>query len=346
MRGISLSVLVIVASLRCKSNPPSTAAVPPDTSAPQPAWPPSPSPASNPSERSGRVIAVASQAELENAIARVQPGDRIELADGAYVGGILLTRSGSPAAAVTLHGSRRAIIDAGSMGRPAITLKASHWVIQGIGVTNGLFGVYVEGGHNNLLDSIDVWHIGQEGVTFADFSSDNVLQHSRIRDTGVAIPEYGEGVYVGSPIGRWVEVTGGPPDRSDRNLILDNAVGPDVRAEHIDVKEGTSGGVIRGNRLDGRGMIQSKSWVDSWVEIKGNNYQITDNRGTDAIKNGFEVFVIATGWGRNNVFRRNVAELKAGGYGFNLVPGIGNIVGCDNEVRSAGEGLANVPCTP
>ena len=109
-------------------------------------------------------------------------------------------------------------------------------LIRGISVTNGLFGVYVDGGSGNLLDSIEVFHIGQEGVTFADFSSDNVLRNSDIHDTGVSIPEYGEGVYIGSPIEHWAEVAGGQPDRSDRNQVLDNTIGPDVRAEQVDVK--------------------------------------------------------------------------------------------------------------
>ncbi|MGH7498274.1 MAG: right-handed parallel beta-helix repeat-containing protein [Gemmatimonadales bacterium] len=287
-----------------------------------------------------------SQSQLEKAAATARPGDRIELADGWYVGGVMMTRSGSPAAPVTLHGGRRAIIDAGSMGRPAVSLKASHWVIRGISVTNGLFGVYVDGGSSNLLDSIEVFHIGQEGVTFADFSSDNVLSNSDIHDTGVSIPEYGEGVYIGSPIEHWAQVSCGQPDRSDRNQVLDNTIGPDVRAEQVDVKEGTSGGVIRGNRLDGRGMIQSQTWVDSWMEIKGNDYEIVGNHGSNAIRHGFETVVIERGWGNNNVFRGNVADVQAAGYGFKIGGGSGNIVYCNNEVRSAEAGFATVSCTP
>jgi hypothetical protein len=41
------------------------------------------------------------------------------------------------------------------------------------------------------------------------------------------------------------------PDRSDRNQALNNTIGPDVTAEHVDIKEGTQSGVVRGNTFNG-----------------------------------------------------------------------------------------------
>jgi hypothetical protein len=112
----------------------------------------------------------------------------------------------------------------------------------------------------------------------------------------------------------------------------------------VDAKEGTTGGIIRGNRLDGTGMVQSRSWVDSWMEIKGNDYQIIENQGTGAITDGFQVFTVRSGWGNGNVFRRNVADVQAPGVGFRISSGFENLVGCDNVVTSAAGGFATVDC--
>jgi hypothetical protein len=266
------------------------------------------------------------------------------MADGIYSGGLTIDRSGLPTHPIALIGTRRAILDAGGFQRTGIALHASHWMIQGITITNGLYGIFVRRGNHNLLDSLEIFHIGQEAVAIAVFSSDNVLRNSQIYDTGVLVAEWGEAVYIGTWAGHWDRVTGGLPDRSDRNQIVDNVLGPDVRSEHVDVKEGTTGGLIKGNRFNGAGMVQSQFWVDSWVEIKGNNYVISDNTGNMAITDGFQVFSVISGWGNNNVFRRNLVDLRAPGFGFSIRGGTGNLVGCDNVVTSAGAGLASLAC--
>ncbi len=225
-------------------------------------------------------------------------------------------------------------------------LKASHWVLHGFSITNSQFGVYAVGASHNLLDDLTLFHIGQEAVRFRSFSSHNVLQNSRIRDTGVHNAEYGEGVYVGSWKGHWHANSGGRPDTSNHNRILNNVFGPDVRAEHVDVKEGTSGGVISGNTFVGTGMVASQPWVDSWVELKGNRYTVSGNTGSGSLRDGFQVQVELEGWGNENVFSDNVVDLAgASGYGFRVSTSArGNVIRCDNAVRNASAGFANVDC--
>lgn len=290
------------------------------------------------------MISVASQGHLVAAIRAAMPGDTIRLADATYVGGLVIDRSGLPDKPIILQGSRQAIVDGGTPNRSAILLKADHWVIQGISVTNGLRGVYVDGGNRNVLDDIEVSQIAQEAVHFANFSSDNIIENSSIHDTGLTVAEFGEGVYLGSSYTNWNRISGGLADQSDRNQVLNNVIGPNVRSEHVDVKEGTTGGIVRGNRLIGAGMVQSQFWVNSWMEVKGNDYQIIENHGTDAIENGFEVLSVLSGWGNNNVFHGNVAEVQGPGFGIHIHSGVGNLVGCDNVVTGAAAGFASVDC--
>jgi hypothetical protein len=96
-------------------------------------------------------------------------------------------------------------------------------------------------------------------------------------NTGVDSLDYGESVYIGSAQSNWETHSGGEPDNSDRNQIIANTV-VDTAAENIDIKEGSSDGVVPGNYLGGD-KIASKNSADSWIEIKGNGYLIDSNHG-------------------------------------------------------------------
>jgi hypothetical protein len=129
--------------------------------------------------------------------------------------------------------------------------------------------------------------------------------------------------------------------------VVGNVIGPYVTAEHVQAMEGTTGGVIRGNRFEGAGMgAPGVSVVNSWVAVMGNGWLVEDNVGVGSLRNGFEVWVELEGWGGGNTFRRNQADVRAGGYGFWVSAGAaGTVINCDNVVRNAAAGYANLPCT-
>ncbi len=162
--------------------------------------------------------------------------------------------------------------------------------------------------------------------------------------------KFGEGVYLGTAQSNWGSISGGNLDTSDNNRVLNNHFGPNVTAEHIDIKEGTTGGTITGNYFDGAG-ISGDNFADSWVDVKGNNYLLNNNTGQNvsglsALVDGFQTHVILSGWGKNNVFSGNTANVNASGYGFNIqTSGTGNVVYTNNTVSGAGKGISNVPLT-
>ena len=85
--------------------------------------------------------------------------------------------------------------------------------------------------------------------------------------------------------------------------------------------------------------------ADSWIDVKGNRWRIEDNTGLDAPEDGFQVHVIRAGWGRDNVFAKNVANLGAGEYGFRIdEEAAGTVVHCDNRVTGASKGISNIDC--
>lgn len=284
--------------------------------------------------------------ELASALAAATPGTLIRLRPGTYAGRFVARRSGTAERKVVVCGTEEAVVDGGSVSTGyAFHLDgADHWVLSGFMLANAKKGVVLDESDHVLLTGLRIQDIGEEAVHFRSGSSDNVLSHSVIRDTGLLEPGYGEGAYVGSAINHWPGAS--TPDRSDRNQILYNTFGPNVAAEAIDVKEGTTGGLVRGNVFDGTGM-SGANYADSWIDVKGNGWRIEDNSGYDALRDGFQVHARVAGWGNDNVFSGNVAEVNGPGYGFAIDGDTsGNVVKCDNEAIGADRGLANVRCAP
>lgn len=296
--------------------------------------------------------------ELKDALSSAKPGDSILLKDGIYSGKFIIpsTVSGTVKRPIVLTGSRKAILDAGSTTTGyVLSLQANYWKIRGITITNGLKGIVTDGASYNLIDDVLVTKMGEEGIHFRSFSKHNILQGSEISYTGLKTADYGEGVYIGSANSNWEKYSAGGPDRCDSNKVLNNKIGPYVAAECIDIKEGTTGGIISGNTFESQGITGANS-ADSWLDVKGNYYLIENNKGLNTqpsmLKDGYQVNCAFAGWGSYNEFKNNISDLNASGYGFliNLKSSkgeaIGNKVYSTNDVKNAGSGVANVPVVP
>ncbi|WP_328606659.1 right-handed parallel beta-helix repeat-containing protein [Amycolatopsis sp. NBC_00345] len=327
---------------------------------------------------SGATVSVSTSAELKSALAAATPGTTIQLAaDTTFTGNFKAAVNGTAADRITLTGPRSAVLTA-SGGR-GLELTGSYWTISGFTITGAQLGLMALGVHDTLVDGLKVTGVDNEGIHFQYTSSDNVVQNSEISDTGKDNGGFGEGIYFGSANSNWPD---GQPDHSDRNKALNNKIGPDVRAESIDVKEGTTGGELRGNTFDGTGQSgetvpfvtnpttataetgpykqigcspyppasgRISNCADSWVDVKGNGYLVTGNKGSkvfmhDATYGAFEVHVQVDGWGQDNTFSDNTADVQApSAYGFYVVAAAqGNKVCASNTVTGAGKGFANV----
>jgi Right handed beta helix region len=289
--------------------------------------------------------AVSSASALSGALSTARPGEVIVLAAGVYNGDFVAAVSGTAGAPITLCGSRNAILqgDSTSSGYAFYLNHASWWRVEGFTVEGGQKGIMADGADHNLLNGLYVHGTGDEAIHLRSFSSDNTISHNVIRDTGSLKSFYGEGIYVGSAHSNWCQYSQCQPDGSDGNVLIDNNI-MDTTAENIDVKEGTTGGKIIGNQFNGTGMVESAA--TGWINVKGNDWTVQDNAGTDSDKNGYQVHQVYPGWGIGNVFIGNRAQVNGPGYGIYVQnKRLQTVVACNNVVTAAGSGFSTVACS-
>ncbi len=292
----------------------------------------------------GTVERVSTAAGLSAALANARPGTKILLAPGVYQGDFEAALSGTRAAPIWMCGSRNAILQGTSItsGYTFHLNKASWWRLEGFSVEGGQKGVVADGATHDLIYGLYVHGTGDEAIHLRSFSSYNVVSHNVVRDTGLDVQFFGEGIYVGSAHENWCKYTGCEPDGSNDNMVTDNNIA-DTTAENIDIKEGTRGGTIVGNALSGTGMVASAA--TAWINVKGNDWKILDNRGVDTIGDGYQVHQVYPGWGIGNIFRGNKATVRGTGFGIYVQSHhLQTTVACSNTVLGVGSQLSNIPC--
>lgn len=343
--AVVVALVWVSVGMRPGSEPPEalpTESAPPEPSAsanpdatPTPTRPPVPD-----AQCATSTVTVTSADELTDALDSAKPGDVIELAAGEYVGNFVAQASGTADQPIALCGSVDSVLDGGGDDYVFHLDGAQHWRLSGFTVTNGQKGVMADTTVGSVIQGLTVHSIGDEAIHLRKASTDNIVIGNTIRDTGLRKEKFGEGIYIGTAESNWCDINDCQPDPSDRNLIEGNFISA-TTSESIDVKEGTSDGIVRGNTFDGSDI----SGADSWVDIKGNDWIIEGNTGTNSPGDGFQTHEILDGWGTRNIFRDNVAEVNGPGFGFALTPELANTVECNNSESGADEGLTNTECT-
>ncbi|NOK15956.1 CBM96 family carbohydrate-binding protein [Corallococcus carmarthensis] len=269
--------------------------------------------------------ALGSTAAIQAALKNAAPGAVILLAPGTYTGdrknsgdpggqGLfysgqsgrsdspIVLKSCDPANPATLQGTS---VKDGSYG---LHLTGDSWQVRDLRVITAQKGIVIDNGNRNLLSHVEVHTIGDEAVHFRDGSSYNTLEASRIHDTGLYQAKYGEGAYVGSDESNPYEhvVVG--------NVIRTTVFAGGITAEHIDIKEGADGTLVEGCTFQGAG-ISGENSADSFVDVKGVNTVVRDNRGyrqgNPQVLDAFQVRTHGSSYatGQNNAFSGNIVDL-------------------------------------
>lgn len=314
----------------------------PDESEPKVPSDPTPAPSASSADCVDPTITVSTGAELQQALDAAAPGDAIQLESGTFFGNFVATAKGTAEQPIRLCGSIDSVLDGGGTNKGYVLHLdgVSYWQIEGFTVSNGQKGVMADGTTNTTIAHLTVTTIGDEGIHLRRFSTDNLVSSNHVTDTGLRKQKFGEGIYIGSAESNWCDISGCEPDRSDRNVVESNVI-ERTTSESVDIKEGTSNGVLRANNFDGA-LINA---ADSWVDVKGNDWLVENNVGVNSPQDGFQVHEILDGWGTGNIFRGNLATVNGSGLGFSLTPVRDNVVSCTNSVSAAGEGFSNTDCS-
>lgn len=270
------------------------------------------------------VYTVSTVAALQSALKNAVAGDEIVVSPGTYTGVKGSTasghsnsyffsgKSGTSTAKIILRSSdpaNPAILQGSSTSSGYVFyLTGDYWEIRDLKFRTGSKGIMLDNANRNLIYKAEVSNIGEEAIHFRDGSSYNTVDQSNVHDTGVVTPDYGEAIYVGSDNGKWSTYA----KEANHNTVRYSTLGPNVTAEHVDIKEGTTGTIIERNTFRGAGMTGA-NYGDSFIDAKGNDAIIrynTGNREGDVnVVDAFQVHAAVSGWGLRNDFNNNTLNL-------------------------------------
>lgn len=276
---------------------------------------------------SWNVVNVDTESELEDALEDASAGDKIIIAPGTYTGNFKLNVGGTKNKPIWITGKTyldMPILDGDDYNNGTVLAidgaddddsddqGISYIYIEKIEVTNARTGISLDQADYVTIDNVEVYDVGQSGIHLRDGSSYNIVQDSYVHDTGLYNVKYGEAIYIGSDYTKWDD-TGSSSNTydpaTDYNQILSNTLGPNVTAEHVDIKEGSSYAYIIGNTFDAEGMNDILNGGLSFIDFKGNYaeaaYNTGDQNENKYFENAFEINEKSNGWGYNNDIHDN-----------------------------------------
>ncbi len=294
------------------------------------------------SSSTGVTVKVHDAKTLQDALDGAAPGETIVLADGTYAGTFSASAIATATMPIVLRGTAAAVIDAGSKGYGLHLENSAYWRIEDITISGGEKGIVLDRTIHSVLSGLHITGTGTEAVHLRTESSDNTVTGLTVDHTGLSKAFFGEGIYVGSATENWCQYTACEPDHSDRNRLVGNTFGDGITAQNIDIKEGTTGGLVQGNHFSGVGSTES----NAWLQVKGNDWRVTGNTGSVSLDAGFQVLNLVPGWGQRNTFEDNNLKGPARGYAIWIQDGAqDNVVGCSNVQRGFRAGMSNHDCS-
>lgn len=254
-------------------------------------------------------VHVTNTEELKVALENAKAGDEILLAEGEYIyngatpKGYMFKSSvdgteDKPIIIRSENSKKPAIISGSSTSENCVlSIQGDWWEIRDLKITNAQKGIMLDNSNHTKIIGCEVYNIGSEGIHFRDDSSNCLAEDCFVHDTGVVSSGYGEAIYVGS-----AKDTTGYGHECHYNTIRNCKLGPNVAAEHVDIKEYTIGTIVEGCTFDGTGM-SGENYSKSFVNVKGNDCIIRNNigyrNGCTAIQRAFEQNNVVEGWGQN-----------------------------------------------
>ena len=260
------------------------------------------------------IIEVKTVEELHKALSKAKAGQIIGIAPGIYDFSLYQraskfygTADGTKSSPITLTAldpnNPPLLVGPTLNDNYVLHITGDYWIIEHLKIAYAQKGIVLDNSNYSIIRNVEVYSTGSEAIAIRDGSSYCLIQKCYIHNTGLVTPGYGEGIYIGSS-----ESTTGYNYKCDYNVV-DGCIFKDIAAEHIDIKEYTTGQEIFGCTFYGDG-ISGQNYAGSFIDIAGNNCNVHDNVGfRNKNKNvvaAFEVHDIVQGWGNGHQFVNNV----------------------------------------
>ena len=264
-------------------------------------------------------IIVSDSTELTAALKSAKAGDEIILKPGKYLPDpkngqwrvFEAVASGKPDQHIILRSEDpddpATLCTTATDSKCALYITGSYWEIRDLKVSTAGKGIFLAKSEHSVISGCEVSEIGDEAIHIIDDSSYNLVENCFIHDTGLYNAKYGEGVYIGSSKNATEYGF-----ECHYNTVRNCRFGPNITADHVDIKEYTRGNLVEYCTFDGTG-IMGENGGDSFVEVKGNDaivrYNTGHRNGCEKQRYGFDMAVLVEGWGQNNKFYDNTLFL-------------------------------------
>lgn len=215
-------------------------------------------------------------ATLQQALARVQPGDTIHLLPGDYFENVVSRVDGRVDAPITIIGPVNAVLHGAGAASAAFYLTHSYYTLTGF-TLDGLYGnpaqkegytqklLYVQGeGIKQGVTGLRVLNMhfqnaGGECLRLRYFAQKNEIAYSTFTTCGLldfAFAEggkNGEAIYIGTSSTQWNDEKNptADPDESSENWVHHNVIDTQGN-ECVEIKEGASANLIENNTCTGQ----------------------------------------------------------------------------------------------
>jgi parallel beta-helix repeat protein len=192
---------------------------------------------------------------ISKGLSVAQPGDTIFIRAGTYPTQRIRGKSGTASLPITLRAypgeERRAVISGSEVGSGiALRIESSNFlVIQALRITRAQKGIFVDGCRGVTLSNNQAHEIGMEAIHVFRNSANIQIIGNEIFNLGLANPNFGEGIYVG---------TGGYPG-----------------AFNVAFPDNTHDIIVRGNHIHNDGRAAAEG-----INIKGETYRVTVEKNT------------------------------------------------------------------